>query len=305
MSVTGSEAEPAPSLLLLKPDAFERDLVEDIAGLVASAGLTIEGRVRRTIDADVLLRLDHDCDRHRNPVTFLLNQRYLTRRPVEAWRVQGPDAVARALVVKALARQAFGESDLGNVVHAPGDQAEAVHQLDVLFPRGPDRGAPRERHGDPLALDPGFAALVYGALDRVDSLDGPPPSGDAALCGVILHDDGFLSADEVVAALERVPDASVEARVGWVYAAKRFGAVEVAACSLGEAARVGYGLNDAGLEITLRAAAGLGPLPGADGRAGGAAEPSVGIRPQAGRPSPRRPAGSPRPAARHTPGRPA
>jgi nucleoside diphosphate kinase len=245
------------SLVMLKPDGLERGLAGTVHEVLARMGLRVVRRVELRLTAADVRRLDHSGLRTGTPLQFAVTCQYLTRGPVEAWLVEGPDAIGRTLVVKSLIRANFGDTDLGNVMHSANDDAEAVAQAAVLF--AADRFPDSAEAADPDRVE--YVPLVRRAVRAAGVV--PAPIAEPELCGVYLHDHNCLTVDETVAGLMRaLPRLGFDDAVHHAIAAKAHGRVEVFAGSVAAAARANLALDGAGLWVTYRAPAvlaGLGP----------------------------------------------
>lgn len=240
------------SLLLLKPDAIERQLQTSIADLCAVAGLRICSRRSLVLDHDWLLRLDAEEGFRSRQVTFAFKVAYLTEGPVEAWLVEGSEITGTLLWVKSLARLMFGDVDTANVLHTPDNEAEADHQLRALFSE--ELHTPTSRDVTTPELSPVIADRISAIVQllRAPCL-AASAVGDAHQCGVVIRDDNWHDADHVFSAfLGEVPGADEKVVVAWIRALKVFGRVEVYSGSLAEAAQVAYALDDRGLFADLR-----------------------------------------------------
>jgi nucleoside diphosphate kinase len=236
------------SLLMLKPDAIERGLEPRIKELVASEGLLVTRQIKRRLTAADVRLLDYRNLRSNTPLQFAVGCQYLTRGPIEAWLVEGPDAIGRALLVKAVVRANFGDTDLANILHSAEDEAELQAQTRVLFSEFESRVSGE----DPQVDDVDFVRVIKDAI-RVCGTNSPA-IGESELCGVLLHDHNCLSVDDTVARLIRaLQNISFTTAVRHAIAAKIHGKTEVFAGSLGDASRINLALDEQELWVSYRA----------------------------------------------------
>jgi nucleoside diphosphate kinase len=258
------------SLVIVKPDAMERGLAPALRALVESVGLRVTREVERTLTATDIRLLDYRNQRRLTPLQFAVNCQYLTRGPVEVWLVEGPEAIGKALLAKAVARANFGDTDLGNVLHSAEDDAEAAAQAATLFPAtvaaaeevDPETGTAAGT-GPAEEADPDRVEFLPLIRDAVRAASDPPPAGPPDWCGVLLHDHNCLSVDATVDRLVKgLPGLQFDDAVRYAIAAKAHGWVEVFAGTPAEAALVNLSLDAQELWVSYR-----GPVTGAPGPA--------------------------------------
>ena len=130
------------TLVLLKPDAVERNLVGEILGRFEAKGLKIAAMELRKLDADTLARHYED---HKGKGFYAELVTFMSRGPVVALALEGPEdtwEIVRAMMGATNPRTAAPgtiRGDLGtifteNLVHGSDSAASAARELEIFFP---------------------------------------------------------------------------------------------------------------------------------------------------------------------------
>ena len=130
------------TLVLLKPDAVERNLVGEILGRFEAKGLKIAAMELRKLDADTLAR---HYEEHKGKGFYAELVTFMSRGPVVALALEGPEdtwEIVRAMMGATNPRTAAAgtiRGDLGtifteNLVHGSDSAASAARELEIFFP---------------------------------------------------------------------------------------------------------------------------------------------------------------------------
>ena len=130
------------TLVLLKPDAVERNLVGEILSRFESKGLKIVAMELRQLDAATLGR---HYEEHQGKGFYAELVAFMSRGPVVALALEGPDdtwEIVRAMMGATNPRAAAPgtiRGDLGtifteNLVHGSDSAASASRELEIFFP---------------------------------------------------------------------------------------------------------------------------------------------------------------------------
>jgi len=130
------------TLVLLKPDAVERNLVGEILGRFEAKGLKIAAMELRKLDADTLAR---HYEEHKGKGFYAELVTFMSRGPVVALALEGPEdtwEIVRAMMGATNPRTAAPgtiRGDLGtifteNLVHGSDSAASAARELEIFFP---------------------------------------------------------------------------------------------------------------------------------------------------------------------------
>jgi nucleoside-diphosphate kinase len=130
------------TLVLLKPDAVERNLVGEILGRFEAKGLKIAAMELRKLDADTLAR---HYEEHKGKGFYAEPVTFMSRGPVVALALEGPEdtwEIVRAMMGATNPRTAAPgtiRGDLGtifteNLVHGSDSAASAARELEIFFP---------------------------------------------------------------------------------------------------------------------------------------------------------------------------
>ena len=130
------------TLVLLKPDAVERNLVGEILGRFEAKGLRIAAMELRKLDADTLAR---HYEEHKGKGFYAELVTFMSRGPVVALALEGPEdtwEIVRAMMGATNPRTAAPgtiRGDLGtifteNLVHGSDSSASAARELEIFFP---------------------------------------------------------------------------------------------------------------------------------------------------------------------------
>jgi len=128
---------------MCKPDAVERGLVGEIIGRLERKGLTLVAADLRTVSLD--LAREH-YDEHRDKPFFGDLVDFITRSPVLAMVVEGPDENTYLLVRKVVGATKATDAEPGsirgdyatvtteNLVHASDGHDSAAREIGLWFP---------------------------------------------------------------------------------------------------------------------------------------------------------------------------
>ena len=130
------------TLVLLKPDAVERNLVGEILGRFEAKGLKIAAMELRKLDAHTLAR---HYEEHKGKGFYADLVAFMSRGPVVALALEGPEdtwEIVRAMMGATNPRTATPgtiRGDLGtlfteNLVHGSDSAASAARELEIFFP---------------------------------------------------------------------------------------------------------------------------------------------------------------------------
>ena len=130
------------TLVLLKPDAVERNLVGEILGRFEAKGLNIVAMELRLLDSAILAR---HYEEHQGKGFYAELVAFMSRGPVVALALEGPEdtwEIVRAMMGSTNPRTAAPgtiRGDLGtvfteNLVHGSDSAASAARELEIFFP---------------------------------------------------------------------------------------------------------------------------------------------------------------------------
>jgi len=130
------------TLVLLKPDAVERNLVGEILGRFEAKGLKIAAMELRTLDAAILAR---HYEEHQGKGFYAELVTFMSRGPIVALAIEGPQdtwEIVRAMMGATNPRSAAPgtiRGDLGtlfteNLVHGSDSSESAARELEIFFP---------------------------------------------------------------------------------------------------------------------------------------------------------------------------
>ena len=130
------------TLVLLKPDAVERNLVGEILCRFEAKGLKIAAMELRKLDADTLAR---HYEEHKGKGFYAELVTFMSRGPVVALALEGPEdtwEIVRAMMGATNPRTAAPgtiRGDLGtifteNLVHGSDSATSAARELEIFFP---------------------------------------------------------------------------------------------------------------------------------------------------------------------------
>lgn len=128
MSLTGTER----TLVMIKPDAFERGLVEFIRAEIESSSLEITpiGHASFTLE---LVREFYQWERVKWPETVA---DYLCRHPIPLWLVTGSNATARMMEIKWRLRRSLCSGNHRNLLHCSSTNERFLWEYSVLQTNG-------------------------------------------------------------------------------------------------------------------------------------------------------------------------
>ena len=117
------------SLIMVKPDAIQRGLVDEIETRLSGYGLQITKRKEVVIDRTIILRLWPMIFRQ---TTLERSFNYLGGVPLPIWLIAGPNAVDLALRVKTEMR----------ALYCPDTEEDFAREYDIFFEGEPMPGLP-------------------------------------------------------------------------------------------------------------------------------------------------------------------
>lgn len=121
------------TLVLIKPDAIEKDLVTLIRGEIEVAGLTIVSVTEMAFDMDLLLEF-YAIPEIRYPHELV--EQYICAKSLPVWIVDGETAIGKMVEIKSRLRAKYGTSKLKNLFHCPDTTDEFDSQYDLLKQKG-------------------------------------------------------------------------------------------------------------------------------------------------------------------------
>jgi nucleoside-diphosphate kinase len=144
-TLSGVNPTPTPrqTFIMCKPDAVERSLVGEIVSRIERKGLQIVAMDLRTPDRPLA---EAHYDEHRDKPFFGELVDFLTRGPVVAMVVEGPDdqtfALMRTLIGKTRVEDAqpgsirgdFATTTNENLVHGSDSVESAAREISLWFP---------------------------------------------------------------------------------------------------------------------------------------------------------------------------
>ena len=130
------------TLVLLKPDAVERQLVGSIVSRFETKGLKIVAMELRTLDAAILER---HYEEHKGKGFYAELVSFMSRGPVLALVVEGPEdtwEILRNMMGATNPRNAapgtirgdFGTLFTENLIHGSDSAASAAREIGIFFP---------------------------------------------------------------------------------------------------------------------------------------------------------------------------
>jgi nucleoside-diphosphate kinase len=131
------------TLVLLKPDAVERQLVGGILSRFETKGLKIVALELRTLDAAILER---HYEEHKGKGFYAELVAFMSRGPVVALVVEGPEdtwEIVRSMMGATNPRAAapgtirgdYGTLFTENLVHGSDSAASAAREIGIFFPQ--------------------------------------------------------------------------------------------------------------------------------------------------------------------------
>jgi len=131
------------TLVLLKPDAVERQLVGGILSRFETKGLKIVALELRTLDAAILER---HYEEHKGKGFYAELVAFMSRGPVVALVVEGPEdtwEIVRSMMGATNPRTAapgtirgdYGTLFTENLVHGSDSAASAAREIGIFFPQ--------------------------------------------------------------------------------------------------------------------------------------------------------------------------
>jgi nucleoside-diphosphate kinase len=131
------------TFVMCKPDAVERGLVGEVVGRLERKGLTLVAAQLQTVTVD---HAERHYDEHRDKPFFGELVEFITRSPVFAMVVEGPDENTWLLVRKLVGATKVEDAEPGtirgdfatitteNLVHASDGHDSAAREIALWFP---------------------------------------------------------------------------------------------------------------------------------------------------------------------------
>ena len=130
------------TLVLLKPDAVERQLVGSIVSRFETKGLKLVAMELRTLDAAILER---HYEEHKGKGFYAELVSFMSRGPVVAMVVEGPEdtwEILRSMMGATNPRNAapgtirgdYGTLFTENLIHGSDSAASAAREIGIFFP---------------------------------------------------------------------------------------------------------------------------------------------------------------------------
>jgi len=130
------------TLVLLKPDAVERQLVGSIVSRFETKGLKIVAMELRTLDAAILER---HYEEHKGKGFYAELVSFMSRGPVVAMVIEGPEDVWEILrnmmgatnprnAAPGTIRGDYGTLFTENLIHGSDSAASAAREIGIFFP---------------------------------------------------------------------------------------------------------------------------------------------------------------------------
>ena len=124
------------SLIMIKPDALKRGLLDEIETRLSQKSLQIVKRTELIMDRPSILRLWPGIFRQS---TIERSYSYLGGVPLPVWLIYGSDAVSQTLAVKSEMRRDFcdPEDKLHTLFHCPDTDEDFFREYPILFSNEP------------------------------------------------------------------------------------------------------------------------------------------------------------------------
>lgn len=117
------------SLVLIKPDAIEKDVVSLIRNGIKTAELRVIQIGTITFDFETL-RMFYNISEIRYPRADV--ERYLCAKLLSVWIVEGDGSISKMIVLKDALRVIYGTCRLRNLLHCPSSEDEFHLQYDLF-----------------------------------------------------------------------------------------------------------------------------------------------------------------------------
>ncbi len=108
------------TFVIIKPDALEKKLIDEIHGQITEEGLLVIEQKKVVVDLDFVLGWYN--------FSILYNiealEYYLCNRPLIVWLVSGENAIAKMLCIKSKIRKGYNADQLHTLIHCPDSQKE-------------------------------------------------------------------------------------------------------------------------------------------------------------------------------------
>lgn len=118
------------SLIMVKPDAIQRGLVDEIETRLSGYGLQITKRREVVIDRTIILRLWPMIFRQ---TTLERSYNYLGGVPLQIRLITGPDAIELTLQVKSEMRALYCTDKLHTLFHCPDTEEDFTREYEIFF----------------------------------------------------------------------------------------------------------------------------------------------------------------------------
>jgi len=118
------------SLIMVKPDAIQRELMNEIETRLSDYGLRITRRKEVVIDRKTILRLWPMIFRQ---TTLERSFNYLGGVSLPIWLITGPNALELTLRVKAEMRTVYCTDKFHTLFHCPDTEEDFVREYDIFF----------------------------------------------------------------------------------------------------------------------------------------------------------------------------
>ena len=118
------------SLIMVKPDAIQRNLVKEIESRLNDYGLRIVRKKEAAIDRKTILRLWPGIFRQ---TTLERSFNYLGGVSLPIWLIAGPNAIVFVLQVKAEMRELYYTDKLHTLFHCPDTKEDFVREYKIFF----------------------------------------------------------------------------------------------------------------------------------------------------------------------------
>lgn len=118
------------SLIMVKPDAIQRELVNEIETRLSGYGLQVTKRKEVVIDRKIILRLWPMIFRQ---TTLERSFNYLGGVPLPIWLVTGINAIKLTLRAKTEIRALYCSDKLHTLFHCPDTEEDFAREYKIFF----------------------------------------------------------------------------------------------------------------------------------------------------------------------------
>lgn len=117
------------TLVIIKPDAIKKGLLQEVASRICQQNLRIVGQKEILINLEFLKKL------YQWQVIFYPAEleEYLCATPLPVWLIEGKNAVERVLKIKAEIRAEFGIDELHTLLHCPDSEEDFQGEYALIF----------------------------------------------------------------------------------------------------------------------------------------------------------------------------